>query len=374
MHTERCFAIKIPKNGEKLEELSVLKEKIAYVIKNQHYWKRRVKPASAILERVLQEEKTSRTIHMKELLELNNTLGKFRLDDSEIITLLKYLHQAGTLLYFEEPDLKDTIILDVQWLVGAFKSILRFNVGIEKANNSKVQTFKKTGELDEAELLKILEERLYEKKDYKILTSIMERLGLLAVCHSENRLWYYFPSMNRRKFENKPFEDVKKSSILLFQFEKEKQLPIFVFYKFVVKCMKFPRWEIYIEKNCPCIYDDAACFSFKGHIVLLCIYNFQIQVQVCRNAANEIDTNRLSEIKSELENTMEEFRSRNYTFEIGYKCLNGKFHKEGLNFYSEKELMVEGKVCKFCSDFHELGKEIYWVSLIFILLLLISEF
>nr|XP_022292748.1 probable serine/threonine-protein kinase roco6 [Crassostrea virginica] len=323
LHKRRCFAISLPENGKMMEELSDLKKAIVKVVENQHYWKRIVKPASAILEHIIQEKKMSRTIHKKELFKLNNTLDSvFRLDDSEITTLLKHLHQAGTLLYFEEPALKDTIILDVQWLVDAFKSILEYYVGIEHANDSIIQKFRETGELDEKDLLNIWKGTQY-KKTYKILTSFMERLGLLAKCNNGNQFWYYFPSMNRRKFENKPFEDVKKSSILSFQFEKEKQLPIFVFYKCVVKCMKLSSWEIHIENNCRCIYDDAACFSFRGHIVLLCISNFQIQVQVCRNPANDVDPNILSEIKLMLEKTMEEFRSHNFTFEIGYKCLNG---------------------------------------------------
>ena len=374
MHTDRCFPIKLPENGETMEELSVLKKKIVYVVENQHYWKRTVKPAYAILELILRERKMLRTIYKKVLFDLNDTLdSEFRLDKNEITKLLMHLHQAGSLLYFEEPALKDTIILDIQWLVDAFKSILKYYVGIENASDSKVQKFKKTGELDEDELMKIWEGRRYEEKDYKTLTLFMERLGLLAICNSENRSWYYFPSMNRRKFENKPFEDVKKSSILSFQFEREKQLPIFVFYKCVVKCMKLPFWKIHIENKCRCIYDDVACFSFKGHIVLLGISNFQIQVQVCRNPSNDIDTNVLKEIKPMLEIIMEEFRSQNYTFDIGYKCLNGTFHDEGHNFYSEMELMDEKKICEFCSNFHELGNGIYWVSLIFLLLLLISE-
>lgn len=365
LHSKRWCAIRLPEKGEKIEELSNLKETIVKLTNKDELWKRTVKPASAILEHILQTQKMRRIINTKEVFELNGKLDpEFRLNNFEIKTLLKQLHQAGTLLYFEETDLNDKIVLDVQWFVDAFKSILTYRVDISEPNNSKAEQFKMTGEMDHSQLSKIWNIRQYENKHYETLTSFMERLGLLAVCHSENRIWYYFPSMNRRRYKNGQFEGFKKSSILLFQFDKKKQIPIFVFYKLVVKCIKLHLWKILTEKGCRCIYDDVACFSFQGHIVLLCIFNFQIQAQVCRRE-EEIETNTVKEIKYMLENTMEKLGITDY--ELGYKCGNGEFHEEGDNFFSESDFMEEKKLCEFCSNnqYHELGdgNGIYWVTL-----------
>ena len=385
MHTDRCFAIKLPRpeKGETLEELSTLKTTIIDLVTNQIYWKRTVKPASAILEHILHEYKKRRIIDKRVLLDHNELLSvEFRLDNRELTTLLKHLHEAGTLLYFEEMALKDKIILDVQWLVHAFKSILAYYVATKNRDDIKRQRFCETGELYNEELVAIWKIQQTEGKDYithkDVLTSYMEKLGLLAVCNSEARLWFYFPSMNRRKFNDKQFEDFKKSSVLLFQFEKEKQLPVFIFYRFVIKCMKLPLWKIHVRRKSRCIYDEVACFSFRGHIVLLCVFNFQIQVQVC-HPDNEIKGDLLEEIKSMLENTMEDFRNQNYKFDIGYKCQYGKFHDEELNFIPEADVMDltntdEKSLCEFCSNTHGLGNGIYWVHLIFIPFSLISEF
>ena len=378
MHTDRCFAIQLPVEGKKLEKLTDIKKNIFRLVTKQVYWKRTVKRASAILEHFLQEKRKFKIIARNDLLQLNLNLGQeFRLDDSEITTLLKHLHQAGTLLYFEEPALKDTIILDVQWLVDAFKCIVFYDVATEKVNDIERQNFYQTGELYEDELDTIWEVEDKKGKGYKthknVLTSYMEKLGLL-VCNSEPQSWYYFPSMNRRKFVKEHFKDLKKSSIFLFQFEKKNQLPIYVFYKFVIKCMKLPSWKIHMEKQYRCLYDEVACFSFQGHIVLLCVYNFQIQAQVC-HPDNDIDTNLLTEIKALLENAMEEFRIQNYKFDIGYKCQNGKFHEEELNFIPETDLTerVNDRFCTFCTGKHTLESKICWVSLIFVFVLLISE-
>nr|XP_022295159.1 uncharacterized protein LOC111105268 isoform X2 [Crassostrea virginica] len=365
LRSSRCFAIRLPVKGEKLEELSDLKRHIFDLVTEQPYWKRTVKPASAILEHLLQENRKRRIISRKDVLKLNDNLDPgYRLDDSEITTLLKHLHQAGTLLYFEEPALKDKIILDVQWLVKAFKSILAYYVGIEKGHDIKRQHFYETGELYDEELDAIWKREEDQGKDYithkNVLTSFMEKLGLLAICDSEDLLWYYFPSMNSRKFDNTKFKNCKKSSILLFQFDKKKQFPLFVFYKFVFRCMKLPHWKIHTKQQIRCIYDEVTCFSFRGYIVLVCVFKFQIQVQVC-HPANDIESKILKEIKKMLERTMEEFLTQNHEFDIGYKCLNGKFHDEGLNFFPEMDLMDDKKLCGFCWDGHKLGNEICWV-------------
>ena len=360
-----------------MEKLSDLKKNIFNLVTKQRYWKRTVKPTCAILEHILQEKKMFRIIKRKELFGINETLDiEFRLVKNDITTLLKHLHRAGTLLYFEEPTLEETIILDVQWLVDAFKSILAYYVGIEKGHDIKRQHFYETGELYDEELDAIWKREEDKGNDYithkDVLTSFMEKLGLLAVCDSEDKIWYYFPSMNSRKFDHSKFENYKKSSILSFQFDEKRQFPIFIFYKFVVRCMKLPFWELHTKQLIRCIYDEVACFSLRGHIVLLCVFNYQIQVQVC-HLSRVIESNILKEIKSILESTMKEILTQNYEFDIGYKCLNGKFHDEGLNFFSEMDLMDDKKLCGFCSDDHELGNGIYWVNLFSILFLLISE-
>lgn len=376
MHADRCFAIQLPAEGKKLENLSDIKRNIFRLVTKQVYWKRTVKPASAILEHFLQENRKLKIIARNDLLQLNLNLGQeFRLDDIEITRLLKHLHQAGTLLYFDEPALKDTILLDVQWLVDAFKSILAYYVDTEKVNDIERQNFYQTGELYEEELEAIWNGQEKEGKSYKthkiVLTSYMEKLGLL-VCNSEPRLWYYFPSINRREFVNEHFKKLTKSSILLFQFEKKNQLPIHVFYKFVTKCMKLHSWKTLTEKQYRCLYDEVACFLFQGHIVLLCVYNFQIQAQVCH--PHVIDSNLLKEIKALLENAMEEFRIQSYKFEIGYKCQFGTFHDEDLNFIPETNMTerVNDRYCTFCSEKHILENKICWVSLIIVFVLLIS--
>lgn len=281
------------------------------------------------------------------------------------------------MLYFEEDSLKDTIVLDVQWFVDSFKCILEYPVDIEKGNDMERIQFYTTGELDDKDLDMIWSKPENKMKGFqehkRVLMSYMEKLGLLAVCDFGQRPWYYFPCMNRRKFdiEHNRLKKLVPSSILCFQFAEEKQLPIFLFYNLVVKCLKMIDWKILIEeqKQYSCIYDDAACFSYRKHIVLLCICNFQIQVQVC-HPSDTIEPSVLREIRIALGNRISEFEK--YSFQVGYKCRNGAFHKEeDIGFIPEKEfpVPVDNQLCNNCGlKTHFVDSKICWVTLFFILI------
>lgn len=172
--------------------------------------------------------------------------------------MLLFFHRVGTLLYFEENDLKETIILDIQWFSDTFKCIIAYHVDLKNTDIECVR-FQTTGELEDS----VLEElwRMEKNKEYTkhkdIILAYMEQLGLLAICNTECpktkeiRNWYYIPSMNKRKFKIND-RKLSRSSILCFQFDEKRQLPIFVFYGVIVKCMKIPGWSIFKQNGQNC--------------------------------------------------------------------------------------------------------------------------
>lgn len=85
--------------------------------------------------------------------------------------------------------------------------------------------------------------------------------------------------MNKRNFENDDSAYIT-SSILCFQFDKDRQSPLDLFYGVILKCLKIPEWSILQVRNQNCFYENVACFSFRQYIVVVCLCKFQIQVQV----------------------------------------------------------------------------------------------
>lgn len=188
----------------------------------------------------------------------------------------------------------------------------------------------------------------------------MERLGLLAMQH-ETKLWYYIPSMNKRKFNLDIDIGGPKSSILCFQFDENKQLPVFLFYGIVLKCMQIPKWSILQENEKICLYENAACFKLLDHIVVVCLCKHQIQVLV--PAKGKIDENILKEVEQSIENKIQEYKE--YKYNIGYKCQNGMLNTKNDNsFVAKTEFPVSIHICDRCivSKKHYVDNKICWVG------------
>lgn len=322
----------------------------------------KIKPVWAMFEHILEKEKKRKVISWKTVSNINEKISKeFKMTDCDITDMLLFLHRVGTLLYFDEDQLKETIILDIQWFTQAFKYIVAYDVDVRK-NDDKRERFLHTGELDDDEL-----NRIWGEKDKGYLAhkteiiSYMEQLGLLAACQMGDKLIYYIPSMNRRRFVDT--EEMKtKSSILCFQFDKRGQLPAFLFYGIVIKCTKIPGWSILREKGENCIYDKVACFSFRHLIVVMCLCKFQIQVQLRVPMTRGIDQELLEKVHNLVKEKIEECKK--HTFDIGYKCENGIFNDEKEDsFVAFEEFSVAEPICHNClfSKKHYLGKEICWV-------------
>lgn len=284
LHRERRFTIGFPESGSNLEELKDIKTCIARVVHDPE----KIKPAWAMFEHILGQEK-KKVISRKTVSIMNKKLSKeFEMTDRDITDMLLFLHRIGTLLYFDEEQLKETIILDIQWFAQAFKIIVAYDVDVRE-NDTDRDRFFHTGEISDHELKSIWEKKNKGYLDYKTeIISYMEKLGLLAACTTEDKSFFYIPSMNSRRF--KDTEEMKtKSSILCFQFDKDGQLPTFLFYGIVIKCTKIPGWSILQENENNCIYDKVACFSFRNLIVMICLCKFQIQVQLRYPTKREID-------------------------------------------------------------------------------------
>lgn len=96
--------------------------------------------------------------------------------------MLCFLYRVGILLYFDEKDFNEIIIVDIQWFVNVFKFFINFLVDIED-NDFNCECFRDIGVIDDEKFLEIwkvkLEEGYIFYKD--IILVYMERLGLLVM-------------------------------------------------------------------------------------------------------------------------------------------------------------------------------------------------
>lgn len=364
LNHDRTFAIGFPKTGQGLDNLSDIKKCIAKLVRDPWYFEKHIRPVWAIFEHILQRKKTKRVMSRKELSEINVHLSEeFRMKEEEVTKMLCYLHRVGNLLYFYEKGLDQTIILDIQWFVNAFKSLIQFTVDINDSDYSWY-CFKSTGIITDGKLTEIWKRKA--KEEYLLhkekILPYMERLGLLAMQH-ETEAWYYIPSMNKRKFRNTDIDmEGSKSSILCFQFDENSQLPVFLFYGIILKCMQIPNWSILREHEKICLYENAACFLFLDHIVVVCLCKYQIQVQVWVPAKEKIDVNVLKEVELSIERKILEYKR--YKYDVGYKCQNGMLNSENdSSFIAKIEFPLSKTICDKCkvSKKHYVDNRICWI-------------
>ncbi|XP_052695159.1 uncharacterized protein LOC128173500 [Crassostrea angulata] len=366
LNEDRMYTIGFPDSGSELEDLKDLKKCIANIVKCPRYSKENIRPVWALFEHILNKMKeTEKVIPRKTLSDYSDQLSaqEFRIDESEISKMLVFFHRVGVLLYFDKDGLREKIILDIQWLIDAFKCIIEYPVRTEE-NDMKRRHFCRTGELDSVELDRIWH---IQGKDFlKHKTTIiayMQQLGLLMrlkELHFIDSTVYYFPSMNSKRFD-KTGENNAKSSILCFKFDDEMQLQINVFHGIVLKCSKLNNWSILTEgaKNNICLYQNAACFSFQKHVVVLCNCNFEIRVQVWASP-NIYDGRLLKKIKHSVEDIIHD---DDLSYEIGYKCRKDVLNiEEDVSFISHSIFPVSNHLCEICDidKKHVVDNDICW--------------
>lgn len=140
------YAIRFPKTGSKLDELKEIKRCIAEIAPGLSDHK--IRYSWAVSERFLQRKKQiQKIISKKELLNSNSHFKDCSMKPQEIPKLLNMLYIVGTILYFDEDGLNETIILDLQWFVDAFKRIIEYTVPVEETSDLKCQDFRSTGEI-----------------------------------------------------------------------------------------------------------------------------------------------------------------------------------------------------------------------------------
>lgn len=377
INSERCFPIGFPKKGSRVDDLQKIKTCIASSVQELPYWREDINPKWALFEHVLEKKIKRKIVTREQLSEYNAELhSDFQLSEKEITEALKYLNKVGSLLYSDDDDnIRNTVILDVQWFVDAFTCIITKTMNINDFSDSERKQFHNTGELKDKQLEAIWKVENKEYLSYKEkIISYMENLGLVAICGSgrsdpnkENSLWYYFPSLNRKTFDklsNTP-KTFTPSSILCFQFDENGRFPVFAFYALVSKCNKIEGWEILVEDRKTCIYEKSACFSYRDVIVILCVCKFQIQVQVFTPKDYDIKSiNKICvEIQASVEKEIRKFKK--YDFEIGYKCQNAElFNENDDSFFGMDEFPTDRLLCRRCAiaKKHLVDDSVCWVN------------
>ncbi|XP_061195056.1 probable serine/threonine-protein kinase pats1 [Saccostrea echinata] len=336
---DRCFCTEFP-----IAPIKDLEEFLVQIAAEEK-WSEQIPDEWVFFDEKIQKEKNKRVLEF----DIIEKVFMHHEDEKQILNLakdmLRYHHDAGKILHFNEEHLSKTVIIDVQWFVNAFKYIItdRNHVKGIVACRQDWEEFYKTGNLKDSLLSDIWngeDERLLgtktSSKNAKLaedprfllyhkeeLLLYMQRLGLIS---SEDQT-HYVPSMNKRDFGETQKEIItckrsnSKSSVLVYLFDF---LPYFFFYRIVVALMQIENWNVLESDGIRSLYKDAAMFNHKGHNIVITVTPSTIQLQIFQpnsqmTMLHEVTLSIRKSVESILHSVTKSFH-KCLAYQVGFIC------------------------------------------------------
>ncbi|XP_062612628.1 uncharacterized protein LOC134274360 isoform X2 [Saccostrea cucullata] len=352
---KRCFVLGFQKDGACCKDSLIELEKCIVTIAKEDKWKETIPTDWALCEIVFRESRR-RKLRMTSIRDLSSKcFGGNREKYTQIGDVLKFYHDIGVLLYFNDNNMSETVIIDIQWFIDSFKNIITDpnHVRDIAENYTDWWNFYESGHILDRLLTGIWDNRhfkvsFWDRNQQKTnLLQYMQRLGLIAV----GTYAHYIPCMNKRAFgikEENYFRSLQsKTSVLVFRFQF---LPCFFYYRLIVACLTRTNGEwMVLEDNGLCLYKNVACFAYRQHVVALAVNSSSIQLQIFQPTnvlvIKEVALKVRNTVESLLMNLLGNFHKKIDMFTVGYQCCKQEVFLEHDDcFVEEKDIYRKGKV------------------------------
>ncbi|XP_062592028.1 uncharacterized protein LOC134253524 [Saccostrea cucullata] len=350
---DREYAVGLEElNDNTKEMLESMKKSIVELFADKNNTKVELPSSWALMEQLLYEGGW-KVLSLSEIWKLNSSLpDEYQIKkDKEMSEFLKCFHDNGLLLNFGEADLREHVILDIQWFANAFSKIIADENHINKDCKRKLikewKSFNKTGELKDKVINALWKDEPSYLKHKTEIMLYMEKLQMLVPLNaykavSEGGMSWYVPCMNKKQFKADFCEDKwESSSILCYRCSS---FAMFVFYRLVAYCISSLRWSVAKDEDnegSPCLYQTGAVFDHNEHTVVVGICNDDIQLQVLRIKPLAVEKGVSNEIGVSIDKAIKKLTETfidTKIFHRGYKCQNIICNEKDLSFTLSSEL------------------------------------
>ncbi|XP_056007869.1 uncharacterized protein LOC125664362 isoform X7 [Ostrea edulis] len=344
LSTDKVFAVE-KDSDENIEEI---KSSMLKIVKNQNHWGESIPTSWVHLEAYLMEIKKQQMVLQKkdlwETLAFQSSQPDLQLTSKEdMTTALRFFNDIGVILFTTS---SESIILDVQWFVDAFKHI------ITDESHAKHDITKHFTDWRKFNANGILPKNLVKEiwRGSESLTRYTEdlifhliRLGMIAEIEKGEK--YYVPCMNKQKYNTKVLNKCACSYIVCFTFQ---YLPLVIYHRLVATCMTEEGWRIWdgndqkeTANTSKCVFHTAAILQGKDDLKILIgitenkhnlydekhenryPYSIEIQGFVLENQTMQpqFARSKLKRIREHLKDLTSCFgANRDRAFKIGYRC------------------------------------------------------
>lgn len=277
---ERVFVVDNTKSGGKSEcpEVLRLRQEVLSVAKELPQVKEYIPIKWLYYEKTLQvmKEEGHHWISLETAKEIAFKVCKID-DEEEILTLLNFLHDQRILIHFDDtPELNKLVVLDSQWLIDVFKSVITVKQYDHEEREFKDlwRKLEKTGILEE----KLLEHVWSDQKETsESLVAIMEKFSLMCLLPSpdaSSSKQYLVPSMLMSLPPHSIMKILESAPIpsLFLKFES-RQIPPSLFPRLVLQCYQWCLEEFPSQVSPQLHHNFARFYISPGvgcSVVLLC--------------------------------------------------------------------------------------------------------
>ncbi|WAR10009.1 CRADD-like protein [Mya arenaria] len=300
-----------------------------------------------------------RIISLDEVNSLDGEMDVRIKDSEEIVLFLRFHHAVGSLIYFDDEELAGYVVLDPQWIIDAFKSLITAQQFCKL--RPQLRTLWKN--LQEKACLhdKLIDEIWREDREghfmehRDILLSYMEKLDIIARPkvkledgQKQEIDFYFVPSLLRMKGQ-KDVSDLDKGKIsertpnLCFAFQ-EGFIPPMVFQRMLGACLS--RYTIFRKVDEDQIFCDLGVFYLDSqHCFIFWLEDDVMKVRVVNLVENKVKSSLCDKLRRFLTNQLDRELCRyqnNTSFSVCIECLMPK--KGSGSLINCKELLRDEKL------------------------------
>ena len=287
-----------------------LQTEILNLAQLQAYWGVQTPSRWLLLEREIHHAKDSglKVLSIGKIRGLNSGLEIQIPDEEELQMFLQFLHDSGEVIYFNEPTLKDYIVLDPVWLIDALKAFItadRFAIRSPK-HADKWKLFCETGIVHKSTIIDIFKENkdLALLKNSEHVLRLMEKFLFIASpvgttgnlndkgdINLKTDVVYIVPSMVQKPGNKELITSPEglSSTTVFCMVSQNNFLPSAVFHKLLAKCTS--KWEIVEQSGRKQIFCDVCKFNLdqRKHYKLIIV---SVKHAVHAKIISYIDTTR----------------------------------------------------------------------------------
>ncbi|CAH1802713.1 unnamed protein product, partial [Owenia fusiformis] len=259
-------------------ELNRLKKTIVQLAEGQGFWGQKVPIKWLLLEKHLRglkvESEDREPVRFLKFEEVKAIGLREEMDQASVTACLEFYHSVGDMIFFNENNLCDLVILDPQWLIDVFKSVItvpKFDIDSSEQSESERTVWEildKDGVIMEKSIETVWKDR-YAKLSIPsdVMIDIMQRFDLICPFGNNQRSFqekrqFFVPCLLPKP---EPSDVIKNKPLavgtLFYTFSF---LPKGLFHRLVAKICQENKWSLHGK-----LYFDYAVFKVTDQLHVL---------------------------------------------------------------------------------------------------------